>query len=345
MSESADGDTASPPDEAIESSSKTHSRGRWFVLPIAAVMWGAGMICIQQLLKLPFAVGVVATVAVIILPWKLKAVRQVLGAGAIPLAIAIAWLLILQPRHDREWWPETSVLPNFDRDGSVVEIDGYRDFDWRSETDFEVRWRKLSVDLDELRSLDLIVEPPEGVNASWFAHTMLSFGFSDGQHVVVSVEARKETGEEYGLLPGLCRQFELIYLVGSERDFMGVRAVHRRHKVFVFPIAADQEYMRVLFIDLIETANTLHEKPRFYNSVGSNCTTTLVRHADTWHDNPLGLHPKTLMPAKVGELLHARGLIKTDLGYINAAAHFEWGERMRQAYKGDDFSRHIRQSK
>jgi hypothetical protein len=317
---------------------------RWLMLPLAAVLWAPGMICLQQLLGLPLAAGGLAVVAVVILPVRLKSARHVLAIGAAPFAVATVWLLLMQPRHDREWWPETSVLPDFTRDGSLVKIEGYRDFNWRSQTDYDARWRDIEVNLDDLTSLDLVIEPPDGASASWFAHTMLSFGFSDGRYVVVSVEARKESDEQYGLLAGLCREFELIYLFGSERDLMGVRAVQRKHRVFVFPIAADQKFMQSLFTDLVDTANALHTNPQFYNSISSNCTTTLVRHADSWHSKPLGLHPKTLMPAKVGELLHERGLMKTDATYSEAAAQFEWGERMREAIEGSDFSRRIRQS-
>ena len=50
-------------------------------------------------------------------------------------------------------------------------------------------------DLAQLETVDFLVVPFN--NAPSLAHTMLSFGFRNGQHLGVSVEARLEEGESY----------------------------------------------------------------------------------------------------------------------------------------------------
>jgi hypothetical protein len=59
------------------------------------------------------------------------------------------------------------------------------------------------------------------------AHTMLSFGFEDGDYLGVSVEVRLEKGETYRPTLGLFGQFELIYVIADERDLIRVRTEYR----------------------------------------------------------------------------------------------------------------------
>ena len=55
------------------------------------------------------------------------------------------------------------------------------------------------------------------------AHAFVSFGFDDGGYVAISVEARREAGETYSPARGLMKQFEIMYVVGDERDLIGLR--------------------------------------------------------------------------------------------------------------------------
>src|SRR5262249_37060058 len=60
------------------------------------------------------------------------------------------------------------------------------------------------------------------------AHTFVSFNLDDGTPpVCVSIEIRPEVGEEFDPLAAMFKQFELIYVVGDERDLVRVRTDHR----------------------------------------------------------------------------------------------------------------------
>lgn len=41
------------------------------------------------------------------------------------------------------------------------------------------------------------------------AHTIMSWEFADGQHLAISIETRRERGEEYSALRGFFREYEL----------------------------------------------------------------------------------------------------------------------------------------
>ena len=62
-------------------------------------------------------------------------------------------------------------------------------------------------DLNDLQSVDFIVVPFSDMPGG--AHTFLSFGFGGRDYLAVSVEIRKERGEEYKPLTGILRQFEI----------------------------------------------------------------------------------------------------------------------------------------
>ena len=55
----------------------------------------------------------------------------------------------------------------------------------------------------------------------WMAHTFLSFRFKNAEPVCVSIEGRLEKGETFAALPGVFKRFELIYVLGDERERSG----------------------------------------------------------------------------------------------------------------------------
>ena len=65
-------------------------------------------------------------------------------------------------------------------------------------------------DLRQLRSADLVMSYWMGPA---IAHTLVSFGFADGRHLVFSLEIRKERGESFSALGGFFRKFEMTYTV------------------------------------------------------------------------------------------------------------------------------------
>jgi hypothetical protein len=46
----------------------------------------------------------------------------------------------------------------------------------------------------------------------------------------------------------------------------------------VYPLSLTQKETRDLFVDMLVRANTLREKPKFYHTVWSNCTSNLFDH-------------------------------------------------------------------
>src|SRR5207253_1632019 len=109
--------------------------------------------------------------------------------------------------------------------------------------------------LSKLKTLDLILSYWSG---KAIAHALLSFGFEDGQQVAVSIETRKEKTEQYSALEGFFRQYELIYVVADERDVVRLRTNYRKEEVFIFRLQPPREKIRAVFLDYLQTVNSIH---------------------------------------------------------------------------------------
>ena len=196
--------------------------------------------------------------------------RWLLLACVLTILPLAAWWLSLRPSNDRDWADEVSRPVRGQVHGSLVTLYDIRDFDWRSQTDYTARWHDGHYDLDTLTSVDMALSYWMGPA---IAHTLVSFGFADGRHVVFSVEIRRERDEAFSILGGFTRQFELAIVAAEERDILHVRAGPRGEQVFLYPVRMPAAARRELFVSYIDRANRLSTQPRFYNTVTANCTT------------------------------------------------------------------------
>ncbi len=250
-------------------------------------------------------------------------------------------LVLTPPKAKRDWEPDVEVVSTFVPVGSQLRVTGVRNCHYRSSNDFDVRYEERTLDLHALSSVDFMVErfhPFKGI-----AHTLLSFGFDDGQHICVSVEIRRERGESYHPLAGLYRQYELVYVVGTEQDLIGLRTNHRKSDVWLYPIRTTRERMRLLFVDMLTRAAALGIQPEYYHTLTNNCTTNMVDHVLELAPKRIPFDWRILLPGFAGELAHELGLIDTDLPLQEAMNHYRIDELARTATSMDaSFSRHIR---
>src|SRR5690606_5796873 len=112
------------------------------------------------------------------------------------------------------------------------------------------------------------------------AHTFASFNFDNGTPpVCISIETRPEIGEGFNPLASMFKQFELIYVVGDERDIVRVRTDHRGEDVFLYRIRASPEASRRLFGIYLSRINQLADRPEWYHLLSNNCTLNILRYA------------------------------------------------------------------
>ncbi len=240
---------------------------------------------------------------------------------AIAAGILIVWLLWLfcYPSNERDWTPDQVRMPVAHFEENAILIENVRHATYRSTDNYDVEWCSRRYDLNSIRSVEYIVEH----FASWQgpAHTFLTFGFTDGQYVAISTEIRKEKGESFSWLAGLFKQYDIMYVVGDERDLIGLRVNMRKHPVYLFPIKAKQEHIRTLFVTMLQRANKLHEQPEFYNTATNSCTSNIVRHLEQVSQRDVPFDLRVLLPGYSDELAFELGLIDVEGNLEEARPH------------------------
>ena len=255
------------------------------------------------------------------------------------IAIGVALLSLRQPSLRRNWAPDQTALPVASIDGDRVTVRNVRNFEYRSEASWSPRYDTRTYDLGKLDSLWYAVERFGGHEG--IAHTFLSFGFGD-EYVAISVEIRKERGESYSPWRGLAREYELMYVIGDERDILGLRTNHRRDEVRLYPVRATRVQMRALFLDMIGRANELAREPEFYNTLTNTCTTNIVRHVNAIAPKKVPFSFRVLLPAYSDALAFDLGLIDTTLPLDRARVVYRVDDDAQQLGITPDFSQRIR---
>lgn len=248
-----------------------------------------------------------------------------------------------RPSNDRDWTPDQERLAWAQITGDEVVVHNVRNARYRSEHDFDVAWENRTYRLDALERVWFLVEP---FDTDWRgpAHTLLSFEFQGGRFLAISFEIRKEEGESFSVWKGILRQYELMVVVGDERDLIELRTSHRRDTVHLYPMRASPATARLLLVGLLERANRLRDQPEFYNTFTNSCTTNLARSVNQLAPGRVPLwHPRVLLPGYSDRLAYGLDLIDTALPFAEAQRHFRVDDNGQAATGREDFSRAIRQ--
>lgn len=266
-------------------------------------------------------------------------VRAVLGC-LIGIILVITILCIIRiPTNDRNWATDQTVLASAEFTSDAITIKNIRNFTYLSRDEFIPKYYDKTVSLSDLTSVDYIVEPLASVAA---AHTFLSFGFKDGSRVAISVEIRKEVGEEFSPLYGLFDEYELMYVVVDERDALTLRAVYRDNPVYIYPTTATPEAARRLFVSMLTRVNNLYNNPEFYNTISNSCATNIADHINELTPGSIPWDYRLLLPKDSDVLAYELGLISNDTPLVSLRETHEASEKIKDFRDSPDFSIRIR---
>jgi Domain of unknown function (DUF4105) len=298
----------------------------WYQLPGNAVIRTMG--------SAAWVIGVIALVVIAIhrrswIP---------LGAYALIYAVLLLWWASIAPSNQRIWADDASHLLTGAVQGSNVTLNNVRDFTWRNDDDYDVRWETRHYDLDHLASADAVLSY---WGSAAIAHAMISFGFDDGSHVVFSVEIRKQRGQQYSAIGGFFKQYETILVAADERDVIRVRTNVRGEDDYLYPLHMDKAAMRALFLAYVQDANKLTVTPEFYNTITSNCTTIVYRMARQIEPG-LPRDFRLLLTGYLPEYLYKVGALDQSTPIEEQRQRARITDKARSSKPGEDFSRAIR---
>jgi hypothetical protein len=241
---------------------------------------------------------------------------------------------------ERLWRPDLTIMPFAEfRDEEII-LRHVRNCRYRTETDFDVRYYDVRFPLQDVRTLDFIIVPFN--NNPLLAHTMFSFGLADDRHFIISVEARLDQGESYSPVRGLTSKFQLMYVIGDERDLIPLRTSVRKAEVYLYPGRATPDQIQNLLVDMLERANKLQRVPEHYDTLNNNCTTNLVQHINKLRPGRIPKDLRVILPGHSDRLAYEIGLLDVDEPFEIARKNSRITS-VAELYKDSDrFSREIR---
>ncbi len=311
--------------------------GCWAIL--ALINAGPHSEMVRNILAASFAVVLLAVLlAMFFRSWR----RNAIAIYIMSFVVVLVWWGSLEPSNERDWQTDVAVLPSATIDGDVITLHNIRNSDYRSETDYTPHYYDKRFDLRELTGVDVI-------SVYWMgpaiAHVFLSFEFNHNDHIAVSIETRKEKGEDYSSIKGFFRQYELFYVVADERDVIRLRTNYRHNPpedVYIYRAKGELESGRRLFREYVRRINALTTKPEFYNTLLTNCTTSIWMSTRV-NQQHIPLDWKILVSGYLPQYLYEQGRLEANgLSFDELKQRSYANVRAHAADSAADFSQLIR---
>lgn len=316
--------------------------GKTIILIAALIMtlWAFGAIYYSNLpwQFLRTAAAILFFVVVVGIFVRVRPFRKSLLIFLAAFAVILSWWLLIPPSNNRNWTADNKKTAWAEFNDNKVTVHNIRNCHYRSTTDFDVAYYDKTFDLSELQGADFFI-------IYWgspkIAHTIMSFAFEGDQYLDISIETRKEEGEGYSAIKGFFKQFELVYVVGDERDLIQLRTTFRKETVYLYRFNAKPDMVRKVLLDYLDCINRLHERPEWYNALTQNCTTSIRGHTAPYAHGKF--HWKMIINGYLDTLLYDRKAVDTSLPFEKLKELSCINEKALEAGDSPDFSRLIRQ--
>lgn len=228
------------------------------------------------------------------------------------LVVGLGYYVSKQPKSEGNWKAPLSRIAAFTQtDTGNYNLENFRAFEFSDSGKYTQDWQDIEINPDTIKEMWFFIEPFPA-NAM-FAHSFISFVFDDGasgtQSLAVSIEARMEKDQSYSPIAGVFRNYELLYVWSTEKDIMTRIGVSLDHTLYAYQLDLDPDQQRKLFEYFIARTNTLKAKPRFYNTLHSNCTNELAKAVNEAFPKALPWHRSWVLTGRSAKWL-------SDLGFI-----------------------------
>ena len=277
--------------------------------------------------------------------FNLRPILKYLGLTLLAVAVVfIVWQLLKPIPTDLDWKDTLKVLASAQFKGNLVTVRNIRNFQYDASGIPTVEnYYDKTYDLNKIRKVWYVSDPFNP--GSPFAHTFLSFEFTDGSYLAITIEARLGKGQSYGLFNGVLHTFPIMYIAADERDVVYIRTNIFKDGVYVYPLKATPAQGKLLLTDMLTRMNELAVHPEWYNGVYSNCTSNIADHVNRiWP----GLLPRfdwqTVFTGFADKLALDKGLFDTTLPLDQARTKFSVSGVAQKVGYVKNFSDLIRQA-
>jgi hypothetical protein len=308
---------------------------------VIALVWAFGAIYFDGPFgKRNLVVAIIWALLASIDLWRAKSRKARARSFAIAFLMVFLPWLGKQPSNDRDWAVEYSRMPDVQIGGDTVTITDFRNFDYAPGNVTIPRWETRTFHLSKLKGVDLFLNY---WGSEYIAHPIFSFDFGDDGQAAFSVETRREKTESFSTFGGLYKMYELIYLIGDERDFVRGRTNYRPDEdCYLYRLDITPEKTRERFLEYVDSLHKLRNRPKFYNVINANCTTAVRSQIAATDQGRLDW--RLVLNGKLDEYLMKQNLLAVkgmplpelkEKGHVDAAA--------RTADQDPAFSKRIRE--
>jgi hypothetical protein len=221
-----------------------------------------------------------------------------------------------RPSLSRVWDEDVRVLSAVEiLPGGAVRLSQVRDWSYTREAVVSKDYH--SIDYDPADVVGLWLYEQELGFGGRIAHTFLVFefpeGYGDARWLGLSVETRREVGETYSLVGGVLRAFEVTHIWALERDLVIRRVELLDYPLTRYRVSVSPESIARIFRQFADETAALAVAPRWYNTLTTNCTSSLVRYVNRMEPGAIPWHYSFVLTGRADEYLER-------LGYLDAAS-------------------------
>ena len=255
------------------------------------------------------------------------------------------WMQLREARNDGQWMRAATVLPYATLEGGRVTVHHIHNFDYRTEGDYTPAYYDQHYELSQLERVDWGLSYWGDPDA---AHVFLSFVFSDGRALSLSLAPRLQQGQHFAPLGGLLNQYPAYAMVADERDHIRLRTSFRlqpQEQVYLYRAKLSPQQRQRLFLAFLAEINALRTKPAFYNILTNNCTSKLWDLNASIDPQHYPWNWRVFLSGHLPEYLYEHGLIETDgltFAQLKHRAHIN--TRSLAAHFDSDYSQKIRET-
>ena len=217
-----------------------------------------------------------------------------------------------RPSLDLDWDEDVRVLADVDfRPDGTIALGHIRDWTYAGDSVVSRRYFDGRYDPDDVEAMWLY-EQELGLGGR-IAHTFLVFQFDevygDERWLGLSVETRRERGEKYSLLRGMLKGFEVTHVWATENDLVRRRVEHLDYPLTRYRVDVPADYRARIFRALAGETAELAKTPRWYHTLTTNCTSSLIRYVNRAEPGAIPAHYSSVLTGRADDHLARLGYL------------------------------------
>lgn len=242
--------------------------------------------------------------------------RQALRASGLAALLVVgtgvAFITAREPSLQRTWDDDVRVLAGVDSlpDGGI-RLSDVRDWSYTRDSIVSKEYFDAIIDPADVSALWLYEQHLDGLGL--IAHTFLVFemeeSYGAARYLGLSVETRREVGEEYSIIGGMLRSFEVTHIWATEEDLVRRRVEYLDYPLRRYRVTIPEDFLAPLFVKMAMETEELAEEPRWYNTALNNCTSSLIRYVNESRPDAIPLHYSYVFTGRIDEYLELLGYV------------------------------------